>query len=816
MVILDRVGQMFAALSAANEAILRAPSEESLYQKVCEAAVVEGQFLGAVALLAEPDNILRAVAGAGNGIEAAQEVMLSVDEHSERSHGIAATAFRTGRPALTRDYLVDSRFAQLHEAARRAGVRSAAAVPIKRGGASVGALMFYLDQPNAFDEQIMGLLDRMAENVSFALDNLERETQHTRLERMYAALSATNEAIMRALTRAELCQRVCDAAILDSDFTAAMICLLEPAGKLYSAVATAGPAGKLLQNYQFSIDASEPAGQSATATAVRTRQLCVVNDFIADAKVAYTKTIVRGTGTRSVAAWPLFKSGEVYGTITFASGKVGTFTSELTDLFQRLADNVTFALANFDRADEKTRADERITYLATHDRLTGLANRAMFSQLLNVSIETSRRHSRQFALLFIDLDRFKIINDTLGHAVGDALLIEMARRLRESVRASDIAARLGGDEFVIILQEVHDRDDVMAVAQKLLASIMKPLSLRGQECRVTASIGAAMYPADGADEQTLTKNADMAMYCVKNEGKNGARFYAPGMKTQSLERLILETGLRHALERDELILHYQPKRDLATGQITGVEALLRWAHPDLGMLPPNQFIPLAEETGLIVPIGQWVLKAACRQNMEWQRQGLPPMSIAVNLSPRQFAQAYLLDDIDAALAQSGMPPTLLQLEITESMVMQNVEQALVVLRAIKSRGVRLAMDDFGTGYSSMSSIKQFPIDILKIDRSFIRDLPHNSDDKAIANAIISLGKALGLTIIAEGVETTQQETFLRDHACNEMQGFLFSKAVPPGEILALLQPAVAAPPPQSIDQTTGHLQELDLSLRWFA
>jgi EAL domain-containing protein (putative c-di-GMP-specific phosphodiesterase class I) len=280
------------------------------------------------------------------------------------------------------------------------------------------------------------------------------------------------------------------------------------------------------------------------------------------------------------------------------------------------------------------------------------------------------------------------------------------------------------------------------------------------------------------------------MYLAKEDGKNGLRFFTNEVKAQSIERLTLETALRHALERSQFALHYQPKVDMASGQITGVEALLRWTHPELGVLPPMQFIPLAEETGLIVPIGRWVLKEACAQNMAWQRRGLRPIAMAVNLSPRQFADAQLLQDIDEALAASGMSAVLLQLEVTESMVMRNVPRAVKVLDAIQSRGIRLAIDDFGTGYSSMSLMKQFPIDTIKIDRSFVRDLPNDSEDQAIAQAIISMGKALGMTVIAEGVETLEQQTFLRDHGCDEMQGFLISKAIPAQELAALLRPAV--------------------------
>src|SRR6202035_3646194 len=331
------------------------------------------------------------------------------------------------------------------------------------------------------------------------------------------------------------------------------------------------------------------------------------------------------------------------------------------------------------------------------------------------------------------------------------------------------------------------RIDVEAVAHNLLAALGQPMQLCGHECHTTASIGIAMFPGDGSDVQTLTKNADVAMYLVKENGKNGFRCFTNEVKTQSIERLMLETNLRHALERNQFSLQYQPKVDLATGQITGVEALLRWTHPDLGMLPPLQFIPLAEDTGLIVPIGRWVLKEACAQNMAWQREGLRSVSMAVNLSPRQFADENLLHDVDDALETSGMSPTLLQLEVTESMVMQNVPRAVRVLDALSSRGIRLAIDDFGTGYSSMSLMKQFPIDTIKIDRSFVRDLPDDTEDRAIAQVIISMGKALGMTIVAEGVEAPEQETFLRNHGCDEMQGFLLSRPVPPEQLADLLR-----------------------------
>ncbi|WP_420475613.1 EAL domain-containing protein [Noviherbaspirillum sp. ST9] len=431
-------------------------------------------------------------------------------------------------------------------------------------------------------------------------------------------------------------------------------------------------------------------------------------------------------------------------------------------------------------------AEERIQYLATHDGLTGLPNRVMFSEMLASAIRAARRYNRSFAVLFIDLDRFKYINDTLGHHVGDTLLKEVATRFKSSLRASDTIARLGGDEFVALIHETAEPDSVAKAAGKLLDAAARPFVLMGRECRVSASIGIAMYPRDGDDEQTLMKNADIAMYFAKEEGKNNYQFYAREITTQSLERLTLETNLRRALERNEFCLHYQAKRDLATGTVTGVEALLRWNNEELGNVPPSQFIPLAEEIGAIVPIGKWALRTACAQNMAWQRDGLPPICMAVNLSVRQFADEHLIEDIAAILRETGMPPGQLELEITEGMVVHDPEHAQNLLNEIKRMGIRLAIDDFGAGYSALGQLKYFPIDTLKVDRSFIKDVVDNPGDKAITEAIISMGKTLKLTVIAEGVETTEQENFLKDQACDQMQGFLFSKPMPPEDVAALL------------------------------
>jgi diguanylate cyclase (GGDEF)-like protein/PAS domain S-box-containing protein len=432
-------------------------------------------------------------------------------------------------------------------------------------------------------------------------------------------------------------------------------------------------------------------------------------------------------------------------------------------------------------------AEARIQYLATHDELTGLPNRALFTEMLARAIEAAQSNGGQCALIFVDLDRFKIVNDSLGHDAGDGLLKEVARRMVQAVGSAAVTARFGGDEFVVLLEDVPDRAAAAAAASGILATLLEPVRVMDYDCRVTASIGIAMFPQDGREISTLMKHADMAMYLAKDEGKNNFQFYSSIIAPMSVERIVLETHLTNALHRGEFSLQYQAKIAIATGRICGVEALLRWHNPQLGNVPPGAFIPVAEDNGLIVPIGRWVLKTACRQCSAWRRLGLPALGMAVNLSPRQFKDPGLARDVTEALQDSGIDPALLELEITEGMIMNGIEQAAQAATAIKALGVRLAIDDFGTGYSSLSQLRRFPIDTLKIDRSFIQELPQNSGDMAITEAIISLGKALGVNVIAEGVETPEQEAFLRSRGCDEIQGFLYSQPCPPDLFVRFFQ-----------------------------
>ncbi|MDQ8728940.1 EAL domain-containing protein [Bradyrhizobium sp. LHD-71] len=790
-----RASDMFAALSATNTAILRSRNVNEMFQLVCDSVAKGGQSLGAAAIFVkEPDTpLLKFAAASGGHIAGIEGITLSIDPDDKYGQGLHGPAFREQQLYISHDVTTDPRTSPWIQA--DTFPHGCAAVPLLKGGQSVGILLiFFARTSGRKDEGIKQLMMDIAENVSFGLDLFEREDRQQRLSRMFSALSATNEAIMRAETRDELYQMVCEAAVKGAKFTSTTIFLAEPGDDFFRVAGSAGPNVDIMRSRRYSPRADFPEGRGLTGTAYRTGKPSVANDTRANEKaVRWPYPVLPRRSSKAGAALPLYGQRGVAGVLLFMAAEKGAFTDEFVELLQRLAENVSHALRTFDRADEQREAEKRIEYLATHDSLTGLPNRVMFNQLLDQSIKVARRNASKCAVLFIDLDRFKIINDSLGHAAGDALLVEVAGRLRSCLRESDVVARLGGDEFVVILNDVRDRNAIEATGRKILACLLPSMHLEGHECRTTGSIGIAIYPDNGTDAQALTRNADIAMYAAKEYGKNDLRFFSSEITSQSIERLMLEANLRKALDQNQFALHYQPKLDVATNRVNSVEALLRWAHPDLGDLPPMKFIPLAEETGLIIPIGRWVLRTACAQNVEWQRQGLPEITMAVNLSPRQFLDENLLRDLDEVLHETGLAPHLLQLEITESMVMQNVEQGIRVLDAIRSRGVRLAIDDFGTGYSSMSLMKQFPIDTIKIDRSFIRDLAENEEDRAITTAIISMGKALGLTVVAEGVETAEQDAFLRHRACDELQGHLFSKPVPAAEIPRLLTPQVTSP-----------------------
>jgi len=429
----------------------------------------------------------------------------------------------------------------------------------------------------------------------------------------------------------------------------------------------------------------------------------------------------------------------------------------------------------------------QLQHAAMHDALSGLPNRLLLADRLSQAIAQAERHQNRFAVFVVDLDRFKAINDSLGHLAGDVMLKEVARRLALVLRKADTLARLGGDEFVLVLNEISGPEDVEAIAGRVLADLARPMRLSDLELHTSASVGISLFPTDGTDADSLLKHADAAMYHAKKNGRNAYQFFAPAMNAFAKERLELENGLRRALAQREFVLHYQPKVNVQGGGVDSAEALIRWQHPTRGLTAPMDFIPLAEESGLIVPIGEWVLREACQQACAWQAAGLRPLRVAVNLSAQQFRQKNLVEVVRSALSAARLEPRYLELELTESAVMHDAEQSIEILRQLSALGVRISVDDFGTGYSSLSYLRRLPLDKLKIDRAFIRDVVANRDDAAIVRAIVSLAHNLRLKVIAEGVETPDQLDFLRELGCDQYQGFHYSVPVPNSVFVEMLR-----------------------------
>ena len=551
---------------------------------------------------------------------------------------------------------------------------------------------------------------------------------------------------------------------------------------VYRAVGAADP---LLQIAGVGWRADAPtavARQSSTGRALLAGQPVIIDDLRSAGADVDMHIIAEGLLSGMEVAIPT--SDGAFGVIGAYSRDAGRFSRDDASFLMSIATSLGTAIG-------RKRAEERLAYVAQFDSLTGLPNRTLFRDRLSQAMTRAERGGTQLALMLLDLDRFKEINDTLGHRAGDRLLQAVADRLTSVLRTVDTVARLGGDEFTVIVEDVESAEAVALVAEKVVGALAKPFPLDDQEYFLTVSAGITMYPSSPGDIETLIVNADVAMYDAKDKGKNNFQFYRAEMNAMKQERLSLEGQLRRAADRGELFLEYQPQTDLRTNQVIGAEALVRWRHPDLGLIEPNRFIPIAEQTNLILQIGKWVLHKACAQNVAWQRAGMPRIRVAVNVSARQF-RAELLETVAAALRETGLAPDCLELEITEGLLIEDPKVASAVLTELKTLGVHVAIDDFGSGYSSLSYLKHFPLDSLKIDRGFVRDLSFDPNDASIARAIIALGHSLDLKVIAEGVETPQQLAFLRDHRCDVVQGFLFGAPVSADEMAALLRQGLHA------------------------
>ena len=551
--------------------------------------------------------------------------------------------------------------------------------------------------------------------------------------------------------------------------------------------------GRQLRQWGYELDcARADSVASLTAALERRHWDLVLSDY----------TMPGFSGTRALALVRerdpdipyIFVSGTIGEEAAVEAMRSGAQDYVMKGDFSRLLPVIERELREALTRRERRRAEERLAYLAHHDALTGLPNRVLFVDRLEQALHDAHRRGRIVGVAFVDLDRFKIVNDSLGHAAGDDVLKQVGVRLSALVRAGDTVARLSGDEFTLVLADMASAEDAARLGQKILDGFGAPFLLAGREFYFTTSVGIALYPADGADAEALLRNADMAMYRAKEAGRNSYHFYAAEMTTRAASNLALQNALRQALQFDELLLHYQPVIELASGRVISAEALLRWQHPEQGLVLPDAFVPLAEETGQIAPVGNWVLEKACARCRAWELAGLAPMRIAVNLSARQFVEKNLAVSILRALEEAGLAPERLELEITESVFMQDTENTHAVLRGLRDAGIHLTLDDFGTGYSSLSYLKRFPVDHLKIDRSFVRDIPGNADDTAIVMAIIAMAHRLHIHTIAEGVETREQLQFLREEGCDFVQGYYYSRPLAEERFLRFLATCGGRPP----------------------
>lgn len=622
------------------------------------------------------------------------------------------------------------------------------------------------------------------------------EQKIVRLSHFYAALSRTSAAIIRCAEPRELFQRICQIVVDLEQARMVWIGFVDPESGWFQPLAHAGTAPdypRYLADYPISVDPGLPEGRGPAGMAFRLGEPVVSNDFPSDPNNQPWHGPASALGIRAGAAFPLRRNGQVVGCLSAYAAERDYFEADIIDLLTNLAGEVSFALDLFDREAQRQAAEERISHLATHDPLTGLPNRTLLLDRLNQAIHGASRRQRCVGVLFLDLDHFKTINDSLGHEAGDELLKAVTERLRNRLRQEDTLARQGGDEFILVLPDIVEPAAAGQVAEYLLEALRAPFPLKGQPLHVNVSIGISTYPLDADDAPTLIRFADNAMYQVKSAGRGNYAFFTPELNARVSELLVLGNELRRALERDEFVLHYQPLVELATGRLVGVEALIRWQHPERGLMPPAAFLPIAEETGLIDPIGAWTLRAACAQNRRWRDAGLSGVPVAVNLSARQWLQPQLEDHVVHALESAGLAPSLLELEIGESLLLRDTEKTIAAMDRLRARGVRFAVDDFGIGLFNLSHLKRSPVNRLKIALSFVRDIPTDADAATLATTIIQLGRSLRLQVVAEGVETPEQARFLREQGCDAAQGYYFGGPLPAGECEALLARLWQAP-----------------------
>jgi len=610
------------------------------------------------------------------------------------------------------------------------------------------------------------------------LQALLEKNQH--ISNLYSLLSQCNQAIIHSTHQQELFDSICSDTVKYGGFELAWIGLVNENTKNIDIVSVSGKASGYVNKLHLSIEQNNTNSKGPAGQAYLKREIQYFMHFQSSLSTSPWHKYAKEFNLVSVVGVPLLENEKVIAVLTIYSRSKKLFNVDAKKLLQEMNLDINFALDNFAKEKLRKQDMEHIYELAHYDSLTQLANRSFFEEYFKQTLHLSQRNEQNFALMFIDLDNFKEINDTLGHSTGDALLIEIAQRLKEAIREEDTVARQGGDEFILLFPNT-DVTAASQIANKLLNTIKKPFEYQGQELHTTISIGISVYPDDGKNIEVLVKNADTAMYRAKEDGKNRYHFYTQTMHETSLRHLQLSNDLHTAIQREELEVYYQPQIATKSQKLIGAEALLRWKHPTFGFVAPDEFIPIAEANALILPIGEWVLRTATAQIKQWMIEGNEPIIIAVNISALQFNLPNIAQIIEDILQENALSPEYLELELTENLAMKNPDKVIETMNHLHSKGIRMSIDDFGTGYSSLSYLKKFQVYKIKIDQSFVRDITVDADDKAIVHSIISMAKGLGLVTIAEGVETTGQLEYLQEQGCDEIQGYYYSKPVPAKE-----------------------------------
>ncbi len=775
---------LYAALNHANQTILRSSSKEQMLAEICRGAVVYGGLKMAWIGLVDPaTRRVLPVATFGEHLDYVARLDISTDPIQASAYGPTGTAIRTDRPVWCDDFQHSAETAQWRQPGVRQRWGSSAALPLHHGGEVVGAFNLYSGEVDAFDEDIRDLLVEMASDIDYALDAFEREVERQHVLKLEEFRLFVLERLTEKMPLSTILQQIAERIEVLLPGRLCSIHTLDPDGEHLRVAASPS----MPEFYNRSIDGLRiGAGVGSCGNTAHTGEPTVVGNIATDPKWEGYQDLARRAGVAACWSYPIVTSNkQVLG--TFA---IYTRTPSIPDRnTEQLIETTSHLIA---LAIDSKRYEDRIQYLAHFDSLTSLPNRAQLQEQAHYLLPRADRANSSVALLFIDIDRFMHVNDSFGHGVGDALLAQLADRLQHAVRDDDTLARFGGDEFVVMLPET-DAHGAIVVAQKLLEVIRQPTRIEQFEMSVTASIGITMYPGDAQNFDELLKQADSAMHRAKRDNGGGFRFYSGEMQALSMRYLKVEAALRAGLERRQLFLQYQPQIDLKTGKVTGAEALLRFHHPELGVISPDEFIKVAEETGLIQSIGEWALREAVRQTRAWLDAGLPLKTIAVNLSAVQFHHEGLAQMIADVLESSGLPAEFLELELTESTAMRDPQAAIALMRELHERGIRLAIDDFGTGYSSLSCLKRFQLSKLKIDKSFVHDIDIDPDDRAIVSAVINVARELGIRTIAEGVETEEQLRFLVACGCGAVQGYLFSKPLMADDFEAYCRSSIREP-----------------------